>query len=414
MARAAVDAGARLGSVRTVTGESTVPAPALRVLAASLLARAPQGMAPLALILLVQERTSSLTAAGLASGAWGLGVAVGQPLWARPAARGRAGIVIAATAALQAGVLVLVAWLPWSAPAAGIALAGLGGLLGAPITSVARTLWPELAPRPKALDRLFTLDATSQEVIWIAGPALVGLLLAVSGTTAAVVGTAAVGGLGGVWFARTITPIWQPHPAPDGPTGFARKLVAPWLALAIAALGLGLTEVAVPAAAILDGRRDAAAWLLAVWSVGSLAGGLLAARFPSTTDPALRVPGYLALLAAGSGLTAAIWSAGLGWLAAALFVTGLGLAPTLAALYGVVSRLVPASRRTQAYAVGTTFALAGIAVGSALGGVLSEQAPTWAFGAAGVASAVAAAGWWAWVQRTRSTRPSSHTGSPAS
>ena len=403
-----------LGSVPTVTHDSAVPRPALRVLGASLLARAPQGMAPLALILLVQERTASLAAAGLASGAWGLGVAVGQPLWARPAARGRAGVVIAAVALLQAAVLVVVAWLPWTQAAVGIALAGLGGLLGAPITSVARTLWPQLAPRPKALDRLFTLDATSQEVVWIAGPALVGVLLAGSGAAAAVAGTAAVGGLGGLWFARMIAPVWEPHPAPDGPTGFARQLVAPWLALAMAALGLGLTEVAVPAAAILDGRREAAAWLLALWSVGSLAGGLLAARFPSSTDPAHRVPAYLALLAAGSGLTAAVWSTGLGWLAGALFVTGLGLAPTLAALYGVVSRLVPAARRTQAYAIGTTFALAGIAAGSALGGVLSERTPTAAFGAAGVASAVSAAGWWAWLQRTRSTRPSSHTGSPAS
>ncbi|MDH5278277.1 MAG: hypothetical protein OEW53_04445, partial [Actinomycetota bacterium] len=95
-----------------MTHDSAVPRPALRVLGASLLARAPQGMAPLALILLVQERTASLAAAGLASGAWGLGVAVGQPLWARPAARGRAGVVIAAVALLQAAVLVVVAWLP--------------------------------------------------------------------------------------------------------------------------------------------------------------------------------------------------------------------------------------------------------------------------------------------------------------
>jgi MFS family permease len=371
-------------------------------------------MAPLTLILLVQERTESLTAAGLASGAWGLGVAVGQPLWARPAARGRAGMVVAVVALLQAGTLVLAAGLPWSVAAVGVTLAGLAGLLGAPVTSVARTLWPELTPQPKALDRLFTLDATSQEVIWIAGPALVGVLLAASGTGAAVAGTATVGGVGGLWFARTVTPLWQPHPPAEGSGGFARRLVAPWLALGTAALGLGLTEVAVPAAAILDGRREAAAWLLALWSVGSLAGGLLAARFPSGSDPARRVPAYLAVLATGSGLTAVVWSSGLGWLAAALFVTGLGLAPTLAALYGVVSRLVPPARRTQAYAVGTTFALAGIAAGSALGGALSERTPTWAFAAAAVASAAAAAGWAAWLQRTRSTRPSSHTGSAAS
>lgn len=371
-------------------------------------------MAPLAVVLLVQERTGSLSAAGLASGAWGLGVAVGQPLWARPAGRGRAELVVVPVAVAQACVLAGLALVAWTGAGVGIALAGLAGLLGAPVTSVARTLWPRLAPEPRALDRLFTLDATSQEVIWIAGPALVGALLVTSGSDAALLVTAAAGGLGATWFGRTIRPLWHPHPRAPGAEPFARRLVVPWLALSVMAVGLGLSEVAVPAAAIVDGNRAAAGWLLAVWSLGSLVGGLAAARRPSPGDPAERVAPFLLLLTLGGTLTALVWSTGLGWLALVLFLSGLGLAPALASVYGVVSRTAPASRRTEAFAIGTTVMLTGLALGAAMGGVLSDRTPSLAFTAAAVAYGVAASGWWLWSQRTRSTRPSSQTGSGAS
>lgn len=391
-----------------------IPRAAVRVMAASLLARAPQGMAPLSLVLLTQERTGSLAAAGAASGAWGLGIAVGQPLWARPAGRGRAGAVVARVAVAQAVVLGALALVPWDSPWPGIAAAGLAGLLGAPVTSVARSLWPDLATGPRALDRLFTVDATAQEVIWIAGPALVGGLVFMSGPAAAALATALAGGLGAWWFARTLAPLWRTHPAVHGSERFLGRLLVPWLALSVMAVGLGLTEVAVPAVALLEGHRSLAGPLLAGWSLGSMAGGLAAARRPSAAEPAARVTWLLLLLAGSSLLTTATWTAGLGWFALVLFVSGLALAPTLASVYNVVSRTAPASRRTEAFAVGSTFVLTGLATGTALGGALSERSPTDAFLAATAAYASAAAGWWAWRQRTRSTRPSSQTGSPAS
>lgn len=392
-----------------------MPRRAASVLATSLLARAPQGMAPLAVVLLVEERTGSIAAAGLASGAWGLGVAVGQPLWARPAGRGRAGAWVAAIAAAQSAVVAALALIPWTAAAAGAALAGVGGLLGPPVTSVARTMWPQLAPEPRALDRLFTLDATSQEVIWVAGPAVVGVLVTASGPPAALLATALAGGLGGLWFGRVIARLWRPHP-PFGRAAepLLRQLATPWLALAVMAVGLGTAEVAVPAAAIVEGHRDDAGWLLAVWSLGSLVGGLVAARRPSAADPAGRVAPLFCLIAAGGAATALTWQAGPGWFAGVLFLSGIGLAPALAAVYGVVSRVAPPARRTEAFAIGTTFVLTGLATGAALGGLLSDRSPTLAFSTATVAYLLAATSWWLWRQRTRSTRPSSHTGSAAS
>lgn len=383
----------------------------MRILLASLLARAPQGMGPLAIVLLVQERTGSIAAAGLASGAWGLGVAVGQTVWARPAGRGRAALVLAAVSSAQAAGLLLLGLAPWTGSAVGVALAGGSGLLGAPVTSVARTLWPELTRSPQALERLFTLDATSQEVVWIAGPALVAALVALYGSAPAVLATAVAGSAGGLAVARAIVPVWHARPArsADAPP-FLRHLLVPFLGNVVLAVGLGLTEVGVPAAAILDGQRDAAGWLLAVWSTGSLVGGLGAARRPSARPPQERLPVLLAALTAGAFGTVLAWPHGLAWLAVALFFAGVPLAPAFAAVYGVVSAAAPAQRRTEAFAVGTTFVLFGLAVGAALGGVLSERSPTFAFLASAACTAVAAVTWTAWRQRERTTRASSKTG----
>ena len=110
---------------------------------------------------------------------------------------------------------------------------------------------------------------------------------------------------------------------------------------------------------------------------------------PSAGDPAQRVAPFLLLLTLGGALTALVWSAGLGWLAVVLFLSGLGLAPALASVYGVVSRTVAPARRTEAFAIGTTFVLTGLALGAGLGGLLSDRTPTSAFAAAGFAYGLA-------------------------
>ena len=94
------------------------------------------------------------------------------------------------------------------------------------------------------------------------------------------------------------------------------------------ALGLGLVEVGVPAVAILEQNRAASGWLLALWSLGSLVGGLVASRVTWRRGPAQRWPWLLAGVTVGHrhrgrGL-AASGSAGSAF---TLFLSGLALAP---------------------------------------------------------------------------------------
>lgn len=390
----------------------TVPTVAARLLAISLLARAPQGMFPLSIILLVQSRTHSMGSAGLAAGTWALGLAMGQPLWARLIRHGGKEWLIPLLAAGQGMLLVATAELPWSHTATAAVLGLAAGLLQPPVTAVTRTLWPRLAPDARSLNRLFTVDATAQEVVWVIGPAIVGVVVAVAGPAAALIVTGVIGTTGGMLFSLQMRPLWRPSRRPhQRPRPSLRPLLGPFLCQLALAIGMGLSEVAVPAAALAGGQREAAGWLLAVWSLGSVVGGGMAARWPSRRDPFTRIPGLLVLLTFGGLATALAWVHGLGWLALVLFAAGMTIAPLFAAGYAVVTLLAPEQRRTEAFALSSTFVIVGLSIGSAVGGSLADLTPTASFAAGAVAYAGSAIGWWSWGQRLRTTRPSSQTGS---
>jgi len=282
-----------------------------------------------------------------------------------------------------------------------VALAALGGLLSAPTSAIARTLWPELTNDQHQLDSLFTLDATSQELIFIVGPALVGVLVAASGPDLALIVAASCGALGGLLFAFVIRPLWHPHPRSGEGVRLGRGVRTIFTVLFLVALGLGFVEVGVPAAAILENNRSASGWLLAFWSVGSLVGGVVSSRIHWRSGPGDRVAGLLFGLTAGTAVVVATWHAGLGWLGAGLFVAGLTLAPTLAACYGVIGDVTPRERRTDAFAWAVTFILLGAGSGIGAGGILAEISPTWTF-VAGTVGSLAALLAWLSLRRDRS------------
>src|SRR5206468_4367159 len=97
---------------------------------------------------------------------------------------------------------------------------------------------------------------------------------------------------------------WRPAPArgrrPRG--GALRSPGLQTLAIAVALAGatFGAIEVAVPAACQAAGAKGATGPLLALWGVGSLVGGLAAARAAAAPDAARR----LGLLLAAPGLGA--------------------------------------------------------------------------------------------------------------
>ena len=225
----------------------------------SIVARLPNGMAALALVLLVRATGAGYGEAGLVAAAYGVAVAVGAPYGGRQVDRRGAYRVLRVRMVLYSGLLAGVAVLgELGAPIAVIALAAAAtGLTMAPVSSVLRSIWPTVAGEDGA-KTAYALDAALQEVIFVGGPLLVALLATID-PAAAVAGAAALAFVGTFAYAR-LPPILAAGPADErhrSRLGALSSVGVRTLALLSLCLGLGFgsAEIAVPAFAELQGNR---------------------------------------------------------------------------------------------------------------------------------------------------------------
>jgi predicted MFS family arabinose efflux permease len=159
---------------------------------------------------------------------------------------------------------------------------------------------------------------------------------------------------------------------------------------ALVGAAFGAVEVAVPAASAAAGVPHVAGLLLGVWGLGSLLGGLLAARAPAPADRVRRLCLLLAALACGHALLAV--PTGLVALGALLLLAGSAVAPSFGLAFGMVDGVAPPGAVTEAYTWLSTGIAFGLAPGSALGGALAQHSGAGAafLVAAGAGAAAAA------------------------
>jgi MFS family permease len=151
--------------------------------------------------------------------------------------------------------------------------------------------------------------------------------------------------------------------------------------------GFGALEVAIPAFASAAGRPGLSGLLLAVWSLGSVGGGLwFGARVLSVSLPRQYRWG---LLGVTIGLVPLAVVSSPWVLAALLFLGGTAIAPTLTVQNNLVGSIAPAHATTEAFTWLSTIAFGASAVGAALAGALIDS--SWGLpGALGCAAAMAA------------------------
>ena len=350
---------------------------AARLFATALVARLPQGMAPLAVLLLVRGATHSYAAAGLAVGASALATAACAPLLGRQVdhrGRGRVLLPLAAGQAVMYGLLVLAARSNAGA-AALIALAALSGALLPPVAPVVRALLREVIADLDVRETAYALEAVIQEVLWITGPLFVALVIAVSSPDVAVALLGAVCLGGTLLFLRS--PLLRPRTA-DADIGADRRkrrsaLASPELRallgpVALTGTGLGAIEVGLPSLALHAGSRPASGLLLAMWSVGSMAGGLWygARAWRSPLARRYRILLVLAVLCTAPLIAARSIPAGV----VCSLLAGVTIAPVFSCQYALVGRSVSPGSETEAFTWISAALIGGLAAGSALGGVV--------------------------------------------
>lgn len=356
---------------------SLTAAPGLgRAFAASVIARLPTGAIGLLLILHTRDLTGSYAAGGIVAGANALGHGIGGPLIGRIVdRRGQTGVIVW-TAVVFAASLSAYALLPESAPlAAAIACAAVAGASHPPIGAAIRALWSAKIDDPDKRHAAFALESAVFELVYIAGPLLLVGLIGVYSLPAAAFAAAGLALAGSLWFASSsASRDWLPDPArSDDRAGALRGRGVRVLLSSLFLIGIAIAAVEIAVAAFAGGETKAAL-MLALWGVGSLIGGLVAARWPAPPDPPARLA---ALLVALAFLTTPLALAGdLVGLGALMVLAGLAISPALATAFGLLGQVAPAGTVTEAYTMVATGFGGGIALGSAAGGWLVESAGT--------------------------------------
>ena len=345
------------------------------LLLAGFAGRLPSAMVPLALLLMVQQQTGSYAVAGLAAAAYGLAMAAMAPVLGRLADRRTPRPVLLAQAAVYPLLLaLLVLAVLGGAPTAVVLAASAAAGLGTPLVSgTVRALWSRVDPRVRTT--AFALDATATELVFVAGPTLVAALAVLAGPAwaVAVAGTLAVAGALAIATSAAMRG-WVPVPAAERTSAFATVLTPGMPRVLVSGsalmLGFGALEVAIPAFADAAGSPGLSGLLLALWSLGSVAGGLwFGARVVSASLP--RQYRWL-LLGVTIGL-APLAAASSPWvLGALLFLGGTAIAPTMTVQSSLVGALAPAHATTEAFTWLSAMATGASALGAALGGALID------------------------------------------
>ncbi|MFD7413183.1 MFS transporter [Kitasatospora purpeofusca] len=366
-----------------------------RTFGAALLGRLSYGVVPLALLLTVREATGSYSAAGAAMALFALASVLLSPVRAGLVDRHGPRRVLPPMAVLYGALLLAVVAAtarPGVAPAAVGALVVAAGACTPPLGPVMRTFWRRLLPDPALLRRAFSLDGVAEELLFVTGPLLVGLLLPVVGPGGAVVVGAglllagalllvaspvAAGGPGGPGGPREADDPDAAAP-PAGrrrrtPLGGGRALRAAVLASAVTGLALGALDLMVLAFAEDRGRPEAVGWILAALSAGSAVGGLGLGALDRPVSNAVRLPLFTAGL--GLALAAAGLAPGPVVLGVAAGVAGFFVSPALTTSYLVADEAVAPEARTRAGAWVNTAVNAGSAVGGAGAGLLVGHLP---------------------------------------
>jgi MFS family permease len=342
-----------------------------RIIAAQLTARFPFGMLSLAFLLHVEHQTGSYGAAGIVLAATSVGQAISGPLTSRWMGVWGMRPVLMLTLAVCLSSLLVFALAPLTLPLY-MAVGFAAGLSVPPVQPAVRTIYPKMVTS-KQLTPLFSLDASAQEIIWVAGPVITTFVGTQIGTTAAILTAAAFLVGGGTWFIAS--PEVGRVRIPKSKRSFGKVLTRPTVLLSTLCGFLLIGTCAAVEAGVISAFGEGSpnsGLVLAVFALGSLAGGLLLGHL--AVGP-WSLPIRMLIVLVGIALTV-VMPTSFVWLCVTLLVAGVGIAPALAVMFAIISSSVRFSDTAEAYGWAGTGQLIGAALGSAIAGAMIDRSGT--------------------------------------
>ncbi len=339
------------------------------------------------IVTMVSQLTGRYGLAGALSATLALSAAVLGPQVSRLVDRhGQRRVLRPATAAALvalAGLLVSAhqRWPDWTL----FVFAAAAGCVPS-VGSMVRARWAAIyGGSPRDLHTAYAAESVIDEVVFIVGPILsIGLSMSWFPEAGPLLAACFLA-VGIMWL--TAQRATEPVPHPRGEHSDGSALRSPGLQVLVGvfvATGalFGAVEVVTVAFAEDQGHKAAASVVLAVYALGSGLAGVVFGLLHLKGDAARRwVVGVCAMAVSMIPLQLV---GNLPFLAVALFVAGLAIAPTMVTTMALVEQYVPRAKLTE----GMTWTSTGLAVGVALG----SSAAGWVVDAAGARAGYAVPG----------------------
>ena len=342
-----------------------------RLVVSALPGRLAYGMIALATFFFVQDKTGSITLAGIATGVETITSSLTAGF--RGNLIDKWGQTRPLSIFVPSWVALVIVLSSVSTPTAIVVVSGLIGLMSPPVNLSTRPLWRVLVG-PENLRTAYALDTTISSSTIVAGPVLATAISIQYSGSAALWVTAALMAIGGIAIIQMpASRNWKPEPQQGNSMLLLRNKQFQSLAVEGMVFGLawGLLEISIPSFSTLQGTPGLSAPLLATLAGTSIIGGLLIGSRKSVTTP-LQGFKWASLGASVAALPLVFTKPG--WsMALVLGLLGLGMGFAQVFHWEVLEAVRPQGTATSAQA--WLWAVEGsmLAVGTALGGYLVEN-----------------------------------------
>ncbi|MBG0818145.1 MFS transporter [Planomonospora sp. ID82291] len=336
--------------------------------------RMPMSMLGLGIIVLVETLTGSYGMAGAVAATVSVSYAVAAPFSGRLVDKfGQARVIVPLTAAHGSALIALMLCARAGAPVWTLFASGLvAGASAVSLGALVRARWAHVLSGSDRLHTAFSFESVADEVIFVAGPALATSLATMVNPYVGLV-VVVVCALTGT-FAFALQRGSEPPVRRDAAHSGTPITIPGVVLLSCVFLGMGAVfgsvDLITVAFAEERGVPAAGGLLLSAVAAGSLVSGLwYGARHWRLS---LRGRFVRALGAFAAGLTPVLLAGDLRVMAAALFVAGLSISPTIITGYALIERLVPAHLLTEGMSWLSTAIGFGVALGAWAAGRLTD------------------------------------------
>ncbi|MFH8220700.1 MFS transporter [Streptomyces sp. NPDC018057] len=362
--------------------------------AAGFLGRMPLSMMGIGVVTMISQLTGRYGLAGALSATIALAAAVLGPQISRLVDRhGQRRVLRPATlvSLTAAAGLLLTAYFGWPDWVLFMCAAGIGSVpsLGAMV----RARWAALYRGTPQLHTAYSFESVVDEVCFIFGPIVsIGLSTAWFPEAGPLLAACFLA-VGVFWLTSQRATEPAPHPREQHGGGSALRsrglqvLVATFVATGSI---FGAVDVVTVAFADERGHKGAASVVLALYAAGSCSAGVLFGLLRPSGAPARRW--LLGICAMAVSMIPLLLVGNLPFLAVALFVAGLSVAPTMITTMALVEEHVPRAHLTEGMTWVSTGLAVGVALGSSVAGwVIDAAGARSGYGVPAVAGAVAVA-----------------------